>query len=389
MEINKTTDNILIVRKCLKSYLTAKKYYDLDLNKSYEYLKQCTKILDKLKEKKLLINDNFMNIIDETETECNKYLTAAIKTTIEKPIKKKESINDSELFEIIETGNIEKIKNYKYGQINFNIINNQGMSLLHHAIIFGDIAFLKNFFKLGACIDQTNRSGHTLLEFACLEKDPNIINFLTEHGADMKKHLRFRAGKKFFNGGNEIDILLIEKIIMENENKYNDIKYLNFIFEYIDRSEKLELGYSEINNSTKLINMIPFSDFILNLDNIIDTFDEDKRNTFITIIKEELHYDILYKLGCPTKKLHILLYNLIPFIEYNDNLKLRWLISLEIKYIILKILKNKAKINTKELKKELSDILYNTYINQETVGEIVPKGLLQLLTLQWIYKIKV
>ena len=29
--------------KCLKSYLTAKKYYDSDIDKSLEYFKQCIK----------------------------------------------------------------------------------------------------------------------------------------------------------------------------------------------------------------------------------------------------------------------------------------------------------------------------------------------------------
>ena len=43
-------DNIKI-KKCLKSYLTAKKYYDSDIDKSYDYFKQCIKILNDLKDK--------------------------------------------------------------------------------------------------------------------------------------------------------------------------------------------------------------------------------------------------------------------------------------------------------------------------------------------------
>lgn len=378
MDIKEKTD----IKKCLKSYLVAKKYYDSDLNKSYEYLKQCNKILNELRTKN--ISNDLIEIIDETETECSKILSQVIQTTIEKPIiKKKIQINDDEIFEIIETGDIEKLKQYKYEQINFNIYNHNGLTPLHYAIKFGDVTLLKGLFKLGGCIDQSNKYGHTLLEYACLEKDPNMINFLTEYGADMKKHLKFRDGKKYFNNGNEIDILLIEKMILNSDTKYTEFKYLNFLFKYIDKNEELELGYCEANNSTKLVNKILFSDFILKLDNLLDLFDEERRNTFISIITEELGYDLIYKLGCPSKKLHIILYNLVPFIEYNDNLKLKWLLSLEIKYSILKILKNK--INLRELKKQLSELLYEGYIT----NSIIPKGFLQLIVLQWIYKIKV
>ena len=45
------------IRKCLKSYLTAKKYYDSDIEKSYNYFKQCINILNYLKNKyKKIIN---------------------------------------------------------------------------------------------------------------------------------------------------------------------------------------------------------------------------------------------------------------------------------------------------------------------------------------------
>ena len=118
---------------------------------------------------------------------------------------------------------------------------------------------------------------------------------------------------------------------------------------------------------------------------MINDFDEIKRNTFLTIIKEELSNDLIFKLGCPTNKIEILLYNLVPFIDYDHKLSLNWLISLEIKFIILKILKNKIKINTSELKKELKEFLYLSYIKPD----IIPEGLIQIIVLQWVCKIKV
>jgi hypothetical protein len=389
MEINKTnlTKEQLIVKKCLKSYLTGKKYYETDMDKSYDYLKQCIRILNDIKEKNISIDNNLSSIIEETETECSKFLTIAIEKTIEKPLSNKifPSSDNKELFEIIETGNIQKLKEYSYNSINFDIYNEQGLTPLHYAIKFGDVTFLKQSFKLGACIDQTNKNGHTLLEFACLEKDPNIINFLITHGADMKKHLKFREGKKFFNNGNQIDISLIEKIIMDNNQSSTVIKHLSFIFNYIKETEPIHIEYCDTNNSTISIKKILFIDLVKKLDNYLDTINKEHTNTFISIIKEELSYDLSNKLGCPTDKIQLLLYNLVPFLDYQDSLKLNWLISVEIKYIILKILKNKIKINTTQLKKELKEILYISYIKPE----IIPEGLIQLIVLQWIYKIKV
>ena len=379
--------NQLILKKYLKSYLTAKKYYDTNLDKSFEYFKQCVKIINDIRDKNIPIEQDYVNIINETETECSRYLTNTIEQTIERPIKKEiiPTSNNNLLFEIIETGNINELKKYKYGHIDFNGYNEQGLTPLHYAIKFGDVTFLKQSFKLGAFIDQTNQSGHTLLEYACLEKDPNMINFLLHCGADMNKHLKFREGKKFFNGGNQIDIMLFEKMIIENEQTNNEIQYLSFLFKYLNKTDTIELGHCEQDNSTILKNNIQMNELIRKLDSYLNTLDENSRNTYIKIIKEELSNEISFKLGCPNNKIHILFYNLIPFIDYSDNLRLDWLLSLEIKYLILKILKNKVKINMNQLRKELTESLYLSYIKPE----IIPEGLIQIIVSQWIYKIKV
>jgi hypothetical protein len=389
MENTKTNldKNQLILKKCFKSYLTAKKYYETDIDKSYEYFKQCIRILNDMKEKNIPVDNTFVDIIEETETECSKYLTLAIEKTLEKPLEKRTfpSSDNKELFNIIETGNIQKLKEYKYGEVEFNVYDEQGLTPLHHAIKFGDVSFIKQSLKLGACIDQTNKFGHTLLEFACLEKDPNMINFLTTHGSDMKKHLRFRENRKYFNSSNQIDISLLEKIVMDGEQLTNTIKYLSFLFDYIKETEPIDIEYCDPTNTTQSKRKILFVEFVKKLDNYLESIGKDKRDTYINIIKEELGHDLSFKLGCPTNKLEIILYNLVPFLDYQDNLKLNWLITLEIKYIILKILKNKVKINTKQLKQELMELLYLSYIKPE----IIPEGLVELIVLQWICKIKV
>jgi len=371
------------INKCLKSYMVAKKYYDNDMDKSFEYFKECMKILNEIKDNKVKIKDELIPIINETETECVKYISKTIKINIEKPLIKKPHGTNSELFEIIQTGNIERIKKYNYGDINFNVYNDEGYSPLHYAIIFGDTLFIKHALKLGACIDQTNLYGHTLLEFACLEKDPNMINFLLFYGANMKKHLLFRRNKKYFNSGYEIDNILIEIFILESIKSENNIKHLDWIFKYIDKNDTINIELSKKNNSTISESKIDFKTFIIKLDNLIDTFDKESRDTFISIIKEELEYDLIYKLGCPRKKTDIILYNLLPFINF-EQVQLSWLISLEVKYLILKLFKNNPRINFKELKNELNDLLYHKYVETELYTE----GVIQIIIMNWINILK-
>ncbi len=376
------------IKKYLKSYLTGKKYIENDIDKSLEYFKQCVKILHDIKTNNVPMKEDILSVINETETECSKFLSITIEKTIERPLKIEQFEKNDELFKMIEEGNINKLKEYKYGEINFNVYNEYGLTPLHYAIKFGDTTFLKLALILGANIDQTNKYGHTLLEFACLEKDPNVIEFLTNYGANMKKHLFFRDNNKYFNTGNEIDICILEKIILtiENNDEYN---YLDFVYEYINENEEINLGIPSENN-IELESKINIRKLLNKLNCLIHDFDEDIRNTYINILKEELKYDLVFKLGCPINKIEIILYNLVPFIsdKYNNNLELSWLISVEVKFLLLKILKNKKKINIMEfidLKRELSNVLYNTYVKDN----IISKGLLQIIVLQWFNKIKV
>jgi ankyrin repeat protein len=384
MEQNKIT-------KCLKSYLTGKKYFDKDNIKSFEYFKQCIRLMDEMKNTNM-IDINYKEIMDETEIECSKYLTLTIENTIDTPfIKKnkpidilnKQNTSNEELnilFELIETGKLDEIKKYNFGDINFRIYNNNGLTPLHFAINFGDTSSLRHFFKIGAPIDITNKHGHTLLEYACLENDPNLIEFLYYYGADMKKHLIFRDEKKYFNNSNMIDIALLEKIIMEIPNPNKTLKYLDFIKDMIDTTILLDIQY-ENSNKNKIIVL----DLIERLDRLLDCMKKDARSSYIDIIKDELSFEVINKLGCPSNKIEIILYNLVPFIGYTETLKFNWLIALEIKYILLKILKNKKRINIKELKEELNTILNESYLK----SKIIPKGLIDIIVLQWIHKINV
>ena len=386
MEIDLNNKKIL---KCLKSYLVAKKYYENDTEKSYEYFKQCISILNNLKKENATFANNLTDIIEETETECSKYINKTITTIIDKP-QSKYIQSDNILFTFIESGDIDKMKTYKYGDIDFTIINEYGLTPTHYAIKCGDITFLKHLFKLGAKLDQTNKNGHTLLEYACLEKDPNMINFLIEYGANMEKHLLFREGKQYFNKTDHIDIALLLKIILNStviikELSTYKINYLDFLFTYFKPDESIDIKYNNHNNNTLTITDISCLEFIIKLDIMVEEMNKDSRETYISIIKEELSYDLIYRLGCPDNKMDILLYNLVPFININFDLKLNWLISLEIKYLIIKILKNNNKINITKLKKDLFHLLNDIYVKTN----LIAPGIIYTLVIQWINKINV
>ena len=372
------------IKKCLKSYWTGKKYYNSDIDKSYQYFKQCAIILNDLK-KNNLVNDDLIDILNETEVECNKYISDVLCLSIEQPLYKCDKTHDcnDKLFNIIETGDNNYLNNLKYGELNFKIYNEYGLTPLHYAIKYGDTTFIKNALKLGGLIDETNKFGNTLLEYACLEKDPNMINFLLQYGANMQKHLLFRESKIFFNTGNQIDSLLLQKYIMEIKNNLeNPIQYLDWIYNYIDKTSKIDLEYADQSNITVSLRSILFEEFNKQLNLLLNILDNDSRETYINIIKEELEYNLSYKLGCPNNKIDLILYYLVPFINYENTFQLNWILSYEIKYIIFKILKNKKKINFKELKNNLLEILYESYIK----NNIVSNGLIQIIILQWISK---
>jgi len=151
---------------------------------------------------------------------------------------------------------------------------------------------------------------------------------------------------------------------------------MDWIFKYIDKLEPLDI--QESSDTKTLTNLT----LIQCIDNILSTLSNEMRTTYLDIINEELQYELHFKLGCPHNIIEIILYNIIPFIDYNENLRYDWLISLEIKFLILKILKNKVKINTKQLKLELKELLESSYSN-------VSNGMIQTLVLQWLNKIKV
>jgi hypothetical protein len=355
------------LKKCLKSYLMGKKLFETNKDDAFEYFKQSLKYLDILKQNK---SSQYTDILLETETECNKYITLTVEETIEK---KNELQTDIDLFDIIEKGEIEKLDTIKSYQLKFDIYDDAGMTPIHKAVKFGDTTFLKTCFKLGAPIDITDKNGYTVLEFACLERDPNMISFMQKNGADMRKHLFFRDGiKKHMNKQNYIDFAILLKIIFTYHPIDEVDNEISFIFDFINKNALI--GFDEYT----------VTDLVKCLNSLLNTLDTNIKNTFLNILRDELLYSLKSSLGCPINKIEIILMYLVPFINYPFNMSIDWYINLELKHLIIKLLKKKNILNL-ETKNELINYLWDTYIknnlfNDEYVGNLIS---------QWISKIKV
>jgi hypothetical protein len=356
--LKENTSNDEKIKKCLKSYLTGKKYFETDKNKAFDYFKQTLKYL------KLIENpEKYKDLLNDTESECNKYITLSVEHSIENIPKQVTNIN---LFEIIEKGDIDKLKHLKLNSLNFEIHDEEGNTPLHKAVKYGDTTFLKACFKLGAPIDIVNNLGYTILEYACLEKDPNMINFLINNGANMKKHLFFRDGeKKNTTKQNYIDISIILKIIF-NYPQASELD-IDFLFNYFN--EENNIGFDDYTNN----------DLIRSLQSLLNSLPEEYKENYIKIIREEIIFPLKTSLGCPKNKLELLLYNLVPFINLPFNLSIDWLLNLELKYFFIRIIKQNQQINLEE-KKIIIDFIWDNYIKTNLLTEDYLGNLIS----QWI-----
>jgi ankyrin repeat protein len=368
----------LLLKKYFKNYIDGKNIINKNSNKAQEYFKESLELLAELRKNHSDKIQKHKDIINKTETECTNYISLTIESSIESEFNKPDlKINNNKLLTNLIVGDLELIKNAIFGQINFNeLINKQ--TILHYAIKYGDTTFLKYAFKLGARIDTTNFDGNTLLEYACLEQDPNMINFLGLYGANIQKHLYFRDGtNKYTTNNDSIDInILLKTVISYIPIKKNNKEINNKIY------NKLKLIENSINLNEKInLNDNTFRDLFLGLMHLLYKLPETSALTYLSIITEELSYIIINnKLGCPPNKLEIILTNLVPFIDYPFNISIDWVISLELKYLILKLIKNSI-----DIKKELMEKLWEIYIK----SEIIQEDYLGCLISQWIAKIKV
>ena len=334
MELNEDFKNII------QNYLKAKK----SKNNRKKFLIYLERII-------LLLNKN-INIIDSNKEYIDiikEYTYENIAYLINKSLSKSDKFANQAVFNLISEGKLDSITDTE-SVYNYEIYNNEGLTPLHRCINVGDTTILKELLKKGEKIDLVNKDGHTLLEYACLQKDPNIICFLLNHGADMQKHLHFRNNMKIHLSINDIDTANIAKICLIEKESNNKID-LSFLFEYIKPTTRIGLDDIE------------FKDFINNISNVISNLPTDSQNSIITIWKEELSYQLRNQLGCPTNYLEIVLLNMVPFIEYKFNISNQNILTNEI-IILIKhlILKNNYIFDTK-FSKQLIDKIWCDYKN--------------------------
>ena len=335
MNLDQNTEHNML-DKALKLYEVGKE----NLKKDEKLAKKCLEL--SLSTLNKLQNSNntaqYMQLIQTTEGECMKMLD----------LKKQPNI-----FILIDRNDIDTIKELKY--INFREINEKGNTILHHAIDIGDMGIIKELLKKGGMIDSVNGNGHTLLEYACLKKDPNIINFLVRHGSSMAKHLFFRKGSnKYYLNKPDIDMAILLKLIISNMNDEIDIspKFV-FLEKYVNINDLIGLDKFTIRN------MLNGLHYMFN--------NKDSYETYKKILIEELENYEQYKTVnvCIYNKIDIILSNLVPFINYPFNITSTFIIKNEIKNIIRNILKN----DKKEYKKLLLSKLFDTYIQTNLFPE--------------------
>ena len=363
-----------------KTYLLGKEKIKTNKEEAFNYLKSSLTILNEIKNQPKDIINKYEEIINKTETETYELLNICLEYNIEtEEIKYTNDIEYKKIFKSIEKGDLEEIKKYNFQQINFKkLYKNQ--TLLHHAIKFGDTLFLKYCLKMGARIDIPNGFGNSLLEYACLEKDQNVINFLLNNGANMKKHLYFRNSSiKNINFNDSIDISNLCKIIIElrNPEEFSENKLINRKIKNIKKNINL-MEFINFNNFT-------YGELFNNIEYLLNNIKLENAITYLEILEDELKYKIKNKLGCPNNKLEIILVYLKPFINYPFDFDIDWLLSLELKYLILKNLKNNKLNDINEIKKNIIDELWEKYIKTN----IVQEDYIGNLIYQWMVKIKV
>lgn len=286
-----------------------------------------------------------------------------------------------DIFCYIKECNIECfMKKYNNVFYNFNIYNNN-ITPLHLSIYNGDTIFLKHLLIMKGSIDIYDNNNNTLLEFACIQNDQAIIEFLISHGANIHKHITLRKYKNCIYRTNEIDIALIELFIINkylnfyNINEYKHCEnynyiYLGFVREYINLENILDINYKKVDKIKHLIIII---------DILLDNINISQSNEFIKIINEELQYTLLIDLCCPNNKLYILLYNLLPFINYDADISLSWLIHQDLKNILMHF-----NFLNKNIKDEFKNLVYQKYLNT-----FIKKKYLKILIQQYFYKLKI
>lgn len=304
-------------KNVIKYYIKAKEHHK-NKEKYYNYLVKTLKYIKNVDSSKLEVLE--VRYLENIKKYCNQNLEKYFNESMTKLSKKA----DKKIFEYINQGDINSI-NETENIYNYQIFDEDGLTPLHRCITLGDTSILKEFLKRGESIDTVNKNGNTLLEYACLQNDPNLIAFILGHGGDMKKHLFFRDKFKLMLKIDDIDLAILIKLCLKNGKKHNLEVDIDFLMDFIEPD--FEIGIADIK----------FCQFLEFLKATLSKLNEDSINTLIDIWKEELIYTLESKLGCPENHFEMILINLVPFINFPFNLSNRNYLTREVINLVKKL----------------------------------------------------
>mgnify|MGYP001196030024 CR=1 FL=1 len=326
MEIDINKDNIHI-KKVLKYYLKLK-----NKKNDNDGVKLANHVLLNLS--KIKTKDKYNDILKETEEYCNNY----IKNTVDE--KNEKNITYKKLIEIIKSADIINIKKYTIKNEFLYKFDDEGLTPLHLCIKLGDTSILKYLLNNNISVNTINKKGYTLLEYACLNKDPNMIHFLIDHGSIMKKNIFLRDKDiKIQLKTNNIDVACVFKIMLMNSYKKELKPEIESLKKYLNFDELCGLGNFTLRNI---------------LIGIGHSLNKESLDNYILIVEEELlDYGKNNLIFCYQDKKEVIVYNLIPFINYKFNISQENVFMMELYYL-------KKKFN----KKDLVTIIFEKYINK-------------------------
>lgn len=389
-------------KKLLKHYLNLRKININDDDNNINIIKNIYKVMDYVNKlsnnEELTITsvDYQTSVLETLEKDkfnyeydaknilvfIKKYCYTLLNKIFERNLVFKNKTIGSEIFAPVEEGDLDGIS-ISESYNDFKVYNENGSTPLHVCIKNGDTTILKKFLKNGESIDLNDKNGHSLLEYACELKDPNLITFLISHGSNPKKHLFFRENNKDCKMlTNDIDLANLIKICLQigalskdkilpkcaREKLYNNVNNNSCLEseKYEDYTNNLKrLCFNKISNNHYVgLGNLEFSDFYEFFKFTVLNLDEEDFNTYYNIIDEEFNYSINNKLGCPDNYFEILIINLVPFIKYDFNISSKFIIVNELVYTVRLIIENN---NLKLDKKFYNKILNKVWLDYKDI----------------------
>jgi ankyrin repeat protein len=226
--------------------------------------------------------------------------------------------------------NLEKTIN-KISNINLNISNSVGESVLHISVRNGDTRMTEILLKAGANINSVTNYGFTPIEIACVNRDFKMIALLQEYGCKLEKLIALREdinGDPSSLKSNKIDfIIIIKKLIslltpysIEKNDSFFKIK--EYIVESSINSKKKVRILSIIDDIEKSDVSIGWGDikesdvFQLVWNAIFSNYFISSSKDLVKILIEEIYYSYDSKSNliiCPSTKYERIIYSLAGF----------------------------------------------------------------------------